>query len=136
MNPCSLSVKHKVLTTGTTREFPAHFNFFTFLIFWLRCMHVIACRLSLVAESRCYPLDVVHRLLTEVASLVAEHRPSSAVWHRGLVVKARRLSSVAQGLGCSGACRIFLDGRLNPCSLHWRVGSHPPCHQGRPLPIF
>lgn len=42
-------------------------------------MHVIACGLSLVAESRCHALVVVHGLLAEVVSLVAEHRPASEV---------------------------------------------------------
>lgn len=48
-------------------------------------MHVIACGLSLVAESRCHPLVVVHGLLTEVASLVVEHRSVSVVAAPGLI---------------------------------------------------
>ena len=49
-----------------------------------------------------YSLVLVHGLLIEVASLVAEHRLQ------------------AHGLSCGG---IFLDQGLNPCPLHWQVDS-------------
>ena len=43
-------------------------------IYWLHWVFDAANRLSLVAESGSYSPGVVHRLLTAVASLVAEHR--------------------------------------------------------------
>ena len=55
-----------------------------------------------------YSLVLVHGLLIEVASLVAEHRLQ------------------AHGLSCGG---IFLDQGLNPCPLHWQVDSYPLEHQ-------
>ena len=63
---------------------------FISLYFWLHWVFVAACALSLVAASRGYSL-VMHRLLTVVASLVAEH---------GL--QARGLQ--AHGLNCSEPC--------------------------------
>ena len=48
-----------------------HFNFY-FIYFWLCWVFVAACGLSLVAARGGYSV-VVHRLLTAVASLVAEH---------------------------------------------------------------
>ena len=43
-------------------------------------------------------------------------------WSAGSEVVAHRLS-------CSVAGGIFLDQRLNPCSLHWQVDSYPLYHQ-------
>ena len=72
-------------------------------------------------------LVVAHGLLTEVASLVAEHRllvrGLQYLWHMGSVVVAHGLSSsgsvvVAHGLSCSVACGIFLDQGSNLCPLH------------------
>ena len=45
-----------------------------FFFSWLRCVFVAFCGFTLVAESRGFPLVVVHRLLIAVASLAAEHR--------------------------------------------------------------
>ena len=42
--------------------------------FWLLQVFLTARRLSLVVASRNYLLVLVHRLLSAVASLVAEHR--------------------------------------------------------------
>ena len=74
-------------------------------------------RLSLVVASRGYALLPVPRLLAAVASLVAGHRlqgaPASA--------------AVANRLGCSAACGIFLDQGSNLVSLHWL--SHFSCVQ-------
>jgi len=42
--------------------------------FWLCWVFVASCRLSLIAENGVYLLAEVSRLLTVVASLVAEHR--------------------------------------------------------------
>ena len=72
------------------------------------------------------------RLLTVVASLVAEHGlqahrlSSCGTW--ASVVVARGLQStgpvvVAHGLSCSAACGIFPDQGSNPCSLHWQADS-------------
>ena len=46
-------------------------------------------------------------------------------WSTGSVV-------VAQGLGCSVACGILLDQRLNSCLLHWQADSFPLSHHGSP----
>ena len=63
---------------------------------------------------------VVHGLLIEVASPVAEHRLQAhglqQLQHAGSVV-------VAHGLSCSAACGIFLDQGSNPCPLHWQADS-------------
>ena len=48
-------------------------TFYLFIYFWLCWVFVAGCRLSLVAVSRGYSLVGKHRLLTAVASLVAEH---------------------------------------------------------------
>ena len=72
--------------------------------FWLCWVFVAAaCRLSLI---------VVCGLLTEVASLVAEHQLYSA----GSVVVAHKLSLPA-------ASGIFLDQGSNSCPLHWQMDS-------------
>ena len=74
----------------------------------------------------------VRRLLTAVASLVAEHglqaRGLQQLWHTGSVVVARGLQStgsvvVVHRLSCSMACGIFPDQGLNPCPLHWQADS-------------
>ena len=49
------------------------YTFFFFNLFWLHWVFVAPLRLSLVAVSGGYALAEVHRLLTAVASLVAEH---------------------------------------------------------------
>ena len=59
-------------------------------------------------------------------------------WLQGeqaLLVAACRLQGVgsvvvAHGLSCSEACGIFMDQGLNPCLLHWQVGSLPLSHRG------
>ena len=43
--------------------------------------------------------------------------------------------AVAHGLSCPTAHGAFPDHGLNPCLLHWRVGSVPPSPQGR-LPCY
>ena len=68
---------------------------------------------SLLPASRGCSLVAVSRLLTEVASLVAEHGLSGSVvvgcrlYSTGSVVGAHRLS-------CSAACGIFPDQGWNP----------------------
>ena len=52
-----------------------------------------------------------HRLLTLVASHVAEH---------GSRAQAQQL-----GLSCLSACRIFPELGLNPGPLHWRADWTP-----------
>ena len=60
---------------------------------------------------------VVPRLLSAVASLVAEHRLEST----GSVV-------VAHGLRWLTACGIFPDQESIRCLLHWQVDSLPMDH--------
>ena len=83
----------------------------------LRWVFIAVHGLSLVAASRGYTLLPVHRLPAAVASLVARRRlqgaPASA--------------AVANRLGCSAACGIFLDQGSNLVSLHWL--SHFSCVQ-------
>ena len=82
---------------------------------------------SLVAVSRCYS-PVVCRLLTVMASLVAEHMGSA-------VVAPRRYSTgsrvVVHSLGCFAACEVFPDQGLKLCLLHWQAGALPLSH-GKP----
>ena len=69
----------------------------------------------------------VHGFLIAMASLLRSAR-ASVVVARGLSscgswALERRLSSVAHGLSCSGACGIFTDQGSNPCPLHWQADS-------------
>ena len=61
------------------------------------------------------------RVLGKQSSVAAAHGLLSA----GSVV-------LAHGLRCSVACGIFPDQELNPCPLHWWVGSYPLHNQGSP----
>ena len=90
---------------------------------------------SLVAvASRGYSLVAVLKLLTVVASLVAEHGlylgaqasvVVSGLWSTGSV-------AVAPGLSCSTACGIFLVQGSNLCLLYWQANSLLLSHQGSP----
>ena len=95
-------------------------------LFWLCWVFVAACRLSLAATSGDYSLVVVHRLLTAVACLVAEHR----------LLGVGASAAVAHQLSCSMSCGIFLDRGSNLCPLHWQVASYPLYHQGSPKKSF
>ena len=46
---------------------------YTFILFWLHWVFIVAHGLSLVATSCGYSLVAVFRLLTEMVSLVVEH---------------------------------------------------------------
>ena len=77
--------------------------------------------LSLVATTGVYSLLAVHRLLTAVTSLVAEH----GLWVHGC-------SNVTDRLSCPLVCGIFLDQGWKPCLLigrqvlnHWTTGEVP-----------
>ena len=72
----------------------------------------------------CVASLVEHRLLEAWASGVVAHRLSSC----GLWALEPGFSGVAYGLSCSVAYEIFLDQSLNPCPLHWQVGSYPLHH--------
>ena len=85
-----------------------------------------------------FPSFEVQGLLSSVR---ASHCGGFSYWGAGLwgatasVVVARGLQSagsivVAYGLSCSAACGNFPDQGLNPCLLHWQVGSLPP---GKPI---
>ena len=65
------------------------------------------------------------RLLTEVASLVAEQRLQGT----GSVVVMRSLS-------CSEACGVFPNQGSNLCLLHWQADSLPLSPQDSPAPAF
>ena len=64
------------------------------------------------------------RLLTEVASLVAEHE---LLGHSGFSSHGTRAQEFqltdGHRLSCSAACEIFLDQGLNLCPLHCGVDS-------------
>ena len=77
---------------------------------------------SLIMESGGYSPVSVCRLLTAVASLVAELGLQSM---QASVVVVHRLS-------CSAACGIFPDQGSNPCLLHWQADSLALRHQGDP----
>ena len=51
------------------------------------------------------------------------------LWGTGLVVALGLWSvgslNVAHRFSCSEECGVFPDQRLNPCPLHWEVGSYP-----------
>ena len=91
-----LSRSHKESAAESSLFF---FNFYLFI--FLAALGLRFCtQLSLVVASRGYSLAVVQRLLTVVASPVAEH-----------------------GLNCSKAHGIFLDWLSNLCPLHWQADS-------------
>ena len=69
--------------------------------------------LSLAAASRGYSLVAVHRLLTAVSLLVAEHGAPGT----------QASVDVVHGFSWSMACGIFLNQGSNPCPLHKRVDS-------------
>ena len=89
--------------------------------------------LSLVEASWGYS-PVVCRLLTAMASLVAEDRLSGSTRAQQLWLPDSRAQSgvVMHSLSCSGACRVFPDQGLNLCLLHWQVDAFPLSHQGSP----
>ena len=80
----------------------------------------------------------VRRLLTVVASLVAEHRVQGTrasvvvacgLQSTGLIVEVHRFS-------CSTSCGIFPNQGLNLCLLHWQADSLPLSHQESPVQRF
>ena len=88
---------------------------------------------------------VVHRLLTVVAALVAEHGSVACRLQQlrfmGSAAVAPRLWSTApvvvvHGLGCLAACKIFMDQGSHPCPLHGQADSQPLDHQGSPVVCF
>ena len=100
---------------------------------------------SLVSVIGGSSLTVVCGLLTEGASLVAEHRlwstwaPAVAVC--GFSSCGSRASStgsifVAHGLICSVACGIFPDQGLNLCLLNWQVNSLLLIDQGNLISFY
>ena len=99
--------------------------FYVFILFWALRGLCCCVGLSLVA---------MHRFLTAVAALVAEHRmqgmrasvfETHGLWSPGSVV-------VAHGLSSSAAGGIFLNQGSNPFLLHWQVDSLLLSHQGSP----
>ena len=89
---------------------------------------------SLAAASGDYSLAAGHRILTVVASLVAERRLSGA---QASVVVAPGLQSSGSVVGvcelsCPTACAIFLDQGSNPCFRFRQVGSLTMRWQGSP----
>ena len=84
-----------------------HIFFLNFIYFHLRLcwVFVAACGLSLVAVSRGHSLVVVHGLLTEVASLTAEHRGQS-VWLGSGGSQALGLTQ-ARELRCTGLVALW-----------------------------
>ena len=85
---------------------------------------------SLVVVSRGYS----HRLLTAMASLVAEHRLSGGTWAQQLWLPDSRAQAQELwcSLSCSAACGVFPDQGLNLCLLHWQADALPLSHQGSP----
>ena len=85
----------------------------------------------LTVVSRGYFPVAVYKILIVMASLVGmDSRALGLHWrqHMGSVVGALGLNStgsvaVAHGLSFSARYEIFLDQELNPCLLHWQVGS-------------
>ena len=91
-----------------------------FVCLWLLWVFAAARGLSLVAANESCSLVVVHRPLTEVASLVS-----------GLRLEGARASVVAaHGFSCSKARGIFPYQGSNPCLLHQQADSQPVDHQG------
>ena len=80
------------------------------LTFWLCCVSVVACGLSVVEASRGLLLAVGHGLLIAVASLAAEDGLQSRV----SVVAAR-------GFSCSKACGIITHQGSNLCAVNWQA---------------
>ena len=99
-----------------------------YILFFLIGYSLLCMDFSLIVASRGYSLVTVPRLLTAVASLVAEHRLWCA---RASVVAARGLTScAATWISSSVASEIFPDQELNSCPLDWQVDSYPLSHRG------
>ena len=112
------------------RTFTVLFNSFSFVAVVVNLFLAVLCScgcngLSLVAGSEGYSLFPMHRLLTVVASLAAEHGlwgsrtpvdSAHKLWSRGSVV-------VAHSHSCPVACGIFPDQGWNPGPLHWQADS-------------
>ena len=114
------------------QSFLIHF-FPSFFYFWLHGVFVAVLKLSLVAESGDFSLVELCRLLTAVASLVAEHRLQvSGPQYLQLV------GSVSGGAKTQLLCGMgtFPNQGLNSRPLHWQVGSYPQYHLGSPLSLF
>ena len=114
------------------------FFFFNKFIYLFICLFMAALGLHCCAWAfsswgeRGLLFVVVRRLLTVVASLVAECRLQACglqqLWHVRSVVVACGLQSsgsvvVGHGLSCSAACWIFPDQGSNLCPLHWQADS-------------
>ena len=83
------------------------FNVIYFYFWW--CPVFVDASFSLVAVSRGYCIIAVHRVLTVVASLVAEHEPQGA----------GASGAVAHGLSCSMGRGIFLNQGSIPWIGRW-----------------
>ena len=110
--------------------------FIILFILWLCWVFHCCVGFSLVAGSRGYSL--VHGLLTEVASPIAEHKlqgsqASAAVIPR---LQSTGLEFVIHKLSCPMACGTFPDQELTPCLLIWQVDSLSLSHQESPKFAF
>ena len=114
---------------GSTFFNTYHFTYVFLAVLGLRCCWGFS--VDMVSRAA---LVAVRRLLTVVASLVAEHRLWGA-WPS--VVSAPGLYSpgsvaVVHGPGCPKAYGTLPDQVLNPCPLHLQVDSLPLSYQGSP----
>ena len=92
---------------------------------------------SLVVMSRGFSLVAVCEILFSVTPF--EQSTSSRCV--GSVVEAPGIQRtgpvvVVHGLSCSVAWGTLLDQGLEPCLLHWHMGSLPVSHQESPFCIF
>ena len=128
LHPCSESVDSRyecisgpsvffLLVCLSLGQYCSLFFFKWFYLFMTVLSVCCSLDFSLAVSGGSYSPVVVHRLLTAVASFLAEHM--------GLVV-------TLNGPSCLASCGIFPDQRSNPCALHCQVNSLPLSHQGSP----
>ena len=101
------------------------FKFYLFIYLFLAVLGLRFCVRAFSSCGKRGPLFIaVHRPLTIMASLVAEHR-----------LQTRRLSN------CGSRAQplrgwILPDQGSNLRPLHWQADSQPLCHQGSPISEF
>ena len=112
-----------ILSCQPVSQIVEYYFIYLLIYFWLLWVFIALCGLSLVVVSRV----AVHKLLTAVASLVAEYglqaHQLQQLQHVGSVFVAPGLQSsgsiaMALGLSCSTECGIFPDQGLNSGTMN------------------
>ena len=109
-------------------------NFFIYVLFIYLFLAVegLHCCIQSFSICRGYSLVAVCRILTVVASFVAEYSSSCGVQ----ALECVGFSSCDMWPSCPAACRIFPDQGCNLYPLHWQADFYPQDQQGSPKDDF